>query len=27
MAQVHPSLWTDIYPHMPILRPHAARTS
>jgi len=24
--QVHPSLGTDIYPHMPILRPHTAIT-
>ena len=23
--QVHPSSGTDVYPHMPILRPHAAR--
>jgi len=24
--QVHPSLGTDIYPHMPILRPHTTIT-
>jgi len=26
LQQVCPSLWTDIYPPVPILSPHAVRT-
>ena len=26
IRQVRPSLGTDVYPHMPIIRPHAARS-